>query len=108
MEDLVDGFLRLMATDDSVTGPMNLGNPHEITVSDLANRVIRLTGSHSRIVYRELPQDDPMQRCPDITLARRTLGWEPRVPLDDGLIRTIAYFDRMLVERGEARTESVA
>ena len=63
--------------------------------------MIRLTGSRSRIVYRELPQDDPLQRCPDITLARRTLDWEPRVALDDGLARTIAYFERMLVERGE-------
>ncbi len=101
VDDLVDGLVRLMATDDDVTGPINLGNPHEIPVSELADRVIRLTGSRSRIVYRELPQDDPMQRCPDITMARRILEWEPRVALDDGLARTIAYFDRMLVERSE-------
>jgi UDP-glucuronate decarboxylase len=82
---------------------MNLGNPHEIPVSELADRVIRLTNSRSRIVYRELPQDDPMQRCPDITLAKNTLGWEPRVALDDGLTRTIAYFDRMLAEREVSR-----
>ena len=84
VDDLIDGFVRLMATGDDVTGPINLGNPHEIPVSELADRVIRLTGSRSRIVYRELPQDDPLQRCPDIALARRTLDWEPRVALDDG------------------------
>ncbi|HEY2621159.1 MAG TPA: UDP-glucuronic acid decarboxylase family protein [Acetobacteraceae bacterium] len=103
VDDLIDGFVRLVATGDDITGPVNLGNPHEIPVSELANRVIRLTGSRSRIVYRKLPQDDPLQRCPDITLARRTLDWEPHVALDDGLGRTIAYFDRMLVERGETR-----
>jgi UDP-glucuronate decarboxylase len=95
---LIDGFVRLVATGDDITGPVNLGNPHEIPVSELADRVIRLTGSRSRVVYRELPQDDPLQRCPDITLARTTLGWEPRIALDDGLLRTIAYFNRMLVE----------
>ena len=101
VDDLIDGFVRLMATDDATTGPVNLGNPHEIPVSELADRVIRLTNSRSRIVHRELPQDDPLQRCPDITLARRSLNWEPHVPLDDGLTRTIAYFDRLLSERGE-------
>jgi UDP-glucuronate decarboxylase len=101
VDDLVDGFVRLVATGDDLTGPVNLGNPHEIPVSELADRIIRLTGSRSRLVYRPLPQDDPLQRCPDITLARSTLGWEPTVPLDDGLTRTIAYFERMLVERGE-------
>ncbi len=74
VDDLIEGFVRLMATGDDFTGPVNLGNPHEIPVSELADRVIRLTGSRSRIVYRALPQDDPMQRCPDITLARSTLG----------------------------------
>ena len=103
VDDLIDGFVRLVATGDDITGPVNLGNPHEIPVSELADRVIRLTDSRSRIVYRELPQDDPLQRCPDISLARRTLDWEPHVALDDGLARTIAYFDRMLVERGETR-----
>jgi UDP-glucuronate decarboxylase len=106
VDDLVDGFVRLVATGDDITGPINLGNPHEIPVAELADRVIRLTGSKSRIVYGELPQDDPLQRCPDITLARRTLDWEPRVPLDDGLARTIAYFERMLVERGEKQVAS--
>jgi UDP-glucuronate decarboxylase len=101
VDDLIDGFVRLMATGDDNTGPINLGNPHEIPVRELADRVIRLTNSRSRIVFRDLPKDDPLQRCPDITLARRELGWEPRVQLDDGLTRTIAYFDRMLTERGE-------
>jgi UDP-glucuronate decarboxylase len=103
VDDLIDGFVRLVATGDDITGPVNLGNPHEIPVSELADRVIRLIDSRSRIVYRELPQDDPLQRCPDISLARRTLDWEPHVALDDGLARTVAYFDRMLVERGETR-----
>ena len=106
VDDLIDGFVRLVATGDDITGPINLGNPHQIPVAELADRVIRLTGSKSRIVYGELPQDDPLQRCPDITLARRTLDWEPRVPLDDGLTRTIAYFERMLVERGEKQVAS--
>jgi UDP-glucuronate decarboxylase len=97
-DDLVEGFLRLMATDDAVTGPVNLGNPHEIPVRELAERVLRLTGSKSKIVFMPLPQDDPMQRCPDITLARSLLNWEPRTALDEGLEKTIAYF-RTLLER---------
>jgi UDP-glucuronate decarboxylase len=94
--DLVDGFVRLMDTGDDVTGPVNMGNPHEIAVRELAERVINLTGSASRIEYRPLPQDDPTQRCPDITLARTLLNWEPTVALDDGLGRTIEYFSRLL------------
>jgi len=107
VDDLIEGFIRLMATDDGVTGPMNLGNPHEIAIAELANRIIRLTNSRSRIIRRDLPQDDPLQRCPDIGLAQRLLSWEPHVELDDGLIRTIDYFDRMLVEGGE-KAESAA
>ncbi len=103
VDDLIEGFLRLMATGEEVTGPINLGNPHEIPVRALAERVIALTGSRSSIVYRPLPQDDPMQRCPDITRARAVLGWEPSVALDDGLARTIAYFERLLSERGAVR-----
>ncbi len=106
-DDLVEGFLRLMATDDAVTGPMNLGNPQEIPVRELAERVLRLTGSKSRIVFRPLPQDDPMQRCPDITQARAVLGWEPTVALDQGLERTIAYFDHLLAG-SERRVEQAA
>jgi UDP-glucuronate decarboxylase len=92
VDDLIDGFVAMMSCDDDVTGPINLGNPHEIPVLTLAERIIALTGSQSRVVCAPLPQDDPMQRCPDITRARRMLSWEPRVALDEGLRRTIAYF----------------
>jgi UDP-glucuronate decarboxylase len=101
VSDLVEGLIRLMGTDDSITGPVNMGNPHEITVRELAERIIRLTGSSSQITYRPLPQDDPTQRCPDITLARKLLDWQPMVPLEEGLQRTIAYFSRLLSERGD-------
>jgi UDP-glucuronate decarboxylase len=93
--DLIDGFMRLMATDDSVTGPINLGNPVEISVRTLAERVIALTGSKSKIIFKPLPVDDPKQRCPDITLAKNVLGWKPTVDLDDGLGRTIDYFRKL-------------
>jgi UDP-glucuronate decarboxylase len=99
VEDLVDGLIRLMATGPDITGPINIGNPHEIPVRELAERVIALTNSKSKIVHRPLPQDDPLQRCPDITVAKRDLGWEPKVPLEDGLRRTIAYFDELLTQR---------
>jgi UDP-glucuronate decarboxylase len=99
VDDLVDGLTRLMATDDDVTGPMNLGNPQEIPVSELATRVIQLTGSVSRIVHRPLPQDDPVQRCPDITMAKQHLSWEPRIDLDVGLGQTIAYFSQLMTEQ---------
>jgi UDP-glucuronate decarboxylase len=104
VSDLIEGFLRLMATPDDVTGPVNIGNPHEIPVRELAERIIRLTGSKSSIVYRPLPQDDPTQRCPDITLARKLLGWEPTVALDDGLQRTIAYFAGMIAKGNQEPT----
>jgi UDP-glucuronate decarboxylase len=100
VDDLVEGLMRLMATGDDITGPMNIGNPHEIPVRELAERVIRLTGSRSRIVFGPLPQDDPTQRCPDITYARHTLAWEPGVGLDFGLQETIAYFRRTLASSG--------
>lgn len=90
--DLVDGFMRLMDTDETVTGPINLGNPGEFTIKELAELVIELTGSKSKIEYRPLPQDDPMQRKPDITLAKKHLDWEPKVPLREGLGKTIEYF----------------
>jgi UDP-glucuronate decarboxylase len=96
VDDLVDGFIRMMDTADDVIGPINLGNPVEITVRELAEQVIALTGARSRLVHRPLPIDDPLQRCPDITQAKRVLGWEPRVALQDGLRLTIAYFDKML------------
>ncbi len=100
VDDLVDGLLRMMDSDDAVIGPVNLGNTHEIQVRELARHVLELTESRSRIVNRPLPQDDPLQRCPDITLARRVLGWEPRVPLREGLARTIEYFGQLLRDGG--------
>ena len=98
VDDLIEGFVRLMAAPDDVTGPINLGNPVETTVGDLAHRIVAMTGSRSRIEYRPLPIDDPLQRCPDIGRARDLLGWEPKVPLEIGLARTIDYFDRLLTE----------
>jgi UDP-glucuronate decarboxylase len=98
VDDLIEGFIRLMATGPDVTGPINIGNPHEIPVKELAERVIRLTESRSRIVHRPLPQDDPLQRCPNIGMARDLLGWAPTVELDAGLTKTIAYFRAMLQE----------
>jgi UDP-glucuronate decarboxylase len=92
VDDLIEGFLRLMATGDDFTGPVNLGNPVEIPVKELAERIIKLTGSSSTLIYKPLPQDDPTQRCPDIGLALSKLGWEPTVPLETGLKRTIDYF----------------
>ncbi len=92
VDDLIDGFIRLMDTRD-VTGPVNLGNPAEFTVRELAEMVIELTGSSSRIVFQPLPQDDPTQRRPDITRAKELLGWEPRVQLREGLMLTIAHFE---------------
>jgi UDP-glucuronate decarboxylase len=96
VDDLIEGFLRMMATPDDVTGPINLGNPTELPMRGLAERIIGVVGSKSRIVHRPLPVDDPMQRCPDITKARDMLGWQPAVGLDEGLSRTIAYFDALL------------
>ncbi len=96
VDDLVEGFLRLMATEPGFTGPVNLGNPGEFTIRELAEKVIALTGSASKIEFRPLPADDPMQRKPDISLARERLGWEPAVQLQAGLERTIAYFDELL------------
>ena len=97
VEDLVEGLMRLMDTSDEITGPMNIGNPGEFSILELATKVIELTGSRSKIVHRPLPADDPIQRCPDINLARQSLaGWEPRVQLEQGLRATIAYFDEML------------
>ncbi|PAW79732.1 MAG: NAD-dependent dehydratase [Opitutia bacterium Tous-C8FEB] len=91
VDDLIEGFVRLMAQTETV-GPMNIGNPGEFTMLELAELTLKLVGGRSKIVHKPLPADDPRQRQPDITLARRTLGWEPRVPLEEGLRRTIAYF----------------
>lgn len=99
VDDLVEGMLRLMNdTDDDFTGPMNLGNPGEFTILELAETVVELTGSKSPIEFRPLPTDDPMQRRPDITLAKKTIGWEPTVTLREGLPKTIEFFDRLLKE----------
>ena len=91
VDDLIEGFVRFMAQTETV-GPMNIGNPGEFTMMELAELTLKLVGGRSKIVHKPLPADDPRQREPDITLARRTLGWEPRVPLEEGLRRTIAYF----------------
>ncbi len=100
VDDLIDAFLLLMRTSDDVTGPINLGNETEFTILQLAQEVIDLTGSRSTIVRQPLPTDDPKQRRPDSTLAKRTLGWTPKVPLREGLTRTIAYFDDLLTAGG--------
>lgn len=96
VDDLIEGFLRLMATEDEFIGPVNIGNPGEFTILQLAEKIIELTGSHSKIVYIPLPSDDPMQRKPDISLAQEKLGWQPKIGLDEGLRKTIAYFDDLL------------
>jgi UDP-glucuronate decarboxylase len=98
VDDLVEGFVRLMATGPDITGPINIGNPHEIPVRELAERIIHITGASSRIVHRPLPEDDPLQRCPDITMAQNLLGWQPTVELDAGLAKTVDYFKQMLGE----------
>jgi UDP-glucuronate decarboxylase len=96
VDDLIEGWVRLMAAPDDVTGPINIGNPVETTVAELADKIIDLTGSRSKIERRPLPVDDPTQRCPDISRAKSLLGWEPKVPLETGLKKTIEYFDRLL------------
>ena len=92
VDDLIDGIVRLMDAPDDVTGPMNLGNPTEFSIAQLAELVVKMTGAKSKIEFRPLPEDDPMQRCPDISFAKRALGWEPTIPLAKGLEATIAYF----------------
>lgn len=96
VDDLIEGFVRLMRSSDDVTGPVNLGNPGEFTIRQLAEKVLALTGSASKLVFKPLPQDDPRQRQPDITQAREILGWAPTVELEQGLVKTIAYFDELL------------
>ena len=93
--DLIEGLMRLMGTGDEITGPMNIGNPVEMTIRELAEAVIELTGSRSKLVFEPLPSDDPVQRKPDIGFARRALDWEPKVKLRDGLVQTVAYFDKL-------------
>ena len=100
VDDLIDGLVRLMGTADNVTGPINIGNPAEFTILQLASQVVELTGSRSRIVHLPLPQDDPRQRQPDISTAKNVLQWQPRKPLKDGLTATIAYFEELLRDEG--------
>lgn len=97
VDDLVEAMVRMMATDDDFTGPVNTGNPGEFTMLELAEMVIRLTGSKSKLVFMPLPSDDPRQRKPDISLAKEKLGgWEPKVRLEEGLKKTIEYFDALI------------
>ena len=96
VDDLIEGFMRLMATPPEITGPINIGNPREFTILELAETVLRLVGSSSKLVRQPLPQDDPKQRQPDIALAKQVLGWEPRVHLEEGLVKTIDYFRAFL------------
>jgi UDP-glucuronate decarboxylase len=98
VSDLVDGLIRLMNSADSVTGPVNLGNPGEFTIRQLAEMVLDITGSSSKIVYRPLPKDDPQQRRPDISKAQELLDWRPTIQLLDGLTRTVAHFENLLGE----------
>ena len=98
IDDLVEGMVRMMNTDDDFTGPVNIGNPGEFSILELANEIIRLTGSKSKIIFEPLPQDDPRQRKPDISLAYEKLdGWKPTVKLEEGLTKTITYFEKLLV-----------
>jgi len=103
VDDLIDGLIRLMNNQEDFPGPVNLGNPGEFTVLELAEKVLALTGSRSRLVYKPLPADDPQKRKPDIGLARRLLGWEPRIELEEGLKRTITYFSEAWTHTGDPR-----
>ena len=99
VDDLVDGLIRLMGTSHDVTGPVNIGNPDEFSILELASTVISLTGSSSKIIHKPLPQDDPRQRRPDISMADKELSWAPRTKLKEGLVQTIAYFDNLLSDQ---------
>ncbi len=98
VDDLIDGLIRLMSSPDDFTGPVNLGNPGEYSIVELAGKILKMIGSKSKLVYNPLPQDDPMKRKPDISLAKKMLGWEPVTDLDDGLIMTIEYFKTIVLE----------
>jgi UDP-glucuronate decarboxylase len=104
VDDLIDGLIRLMASADEVVGPINIGNPREFSMLQLAKSIIDLTGSASKIIHRPLPQDDPRQRQPDITKAQEMLGWKPTVSLNEGLIKTIEYFKNLIREPGIAES----
>jgi len=100
VDDLIEVFVRFMGSEESFTGPMNTGNPGEFTIKELAEKVVNLTNSSSELIYKPLPHDDPTQRKPDISLAKEKLGWSPQVKLEDGLKKTINYFDNLLSEKG--------
>ena len=100
VDDLIDGLMRLMSTEDLVTGPINIGNPTEFSILELASLIIEMTGSRSRIVHRPLPENDPRQRRPDISRAQELLSWSPATPLKEGLIQTIGYFEELLGQKG--------
>ena len=104
VDDMVQGLMRLMTTADDFTGPINLGNPGEFTIHELAEKIIALAGSKSKIIYKSLPSDDPRQRQPDIALARKVLGWEPTISLEAGLLKTIAYFEEVLLHQPRHKT----
>ena len=95
VDDMIDGLIKLMNSPDDFTGPVNLGNPSEFTILELADKIIKFTKSRSRIVHKPLPQDDPVQRQPDIALAKKVLNWKPKKGLEDGLKKTIAYFKNL-------------
>jgi UDP-glucuronate decarboxylase len=97
VDDLIEAMVRMMATDADLTGPINIGNPGEYSMLQLAETVLRLTGSRSKLVFKPLPSDDPKQRRPDISMAQAQLGWQPQVSLEDGLAPTIAYFRQLLL-----------
>ncbi len=99
VDDLIDGFIKLMDTSDDFTGPVNLGNPNEFTIRQLAELVVEMTGSSSKLIFKPLPQDDPKQRQPDISLAKNILGWQPSIQLEEGLKKTIEYFDLLLTQK---------
>ncbi|OOV25984.1 NAD-dependent dehydratase [Flavobacterium sp. LM5] len=96
VDDLVEGMIKLMATPDHFTGPVNVGNPNEFTILELAEKVIQLTGSKSKLIYHPLPSDDPMMRQPDITIAKKELDWSPKIQLDEGLIESIKFFESII------------
>jgi UDP-glucuronate decarboxylase len=98
IDDMIDGLMKLMNTSDDITGPVNLGNPSEISILELAEKVLKITHSRSKIVFRHLPQDDPVRRCPDIRLAKKILKWRPRISLEEGIEKTAVYFKKALFE----------
>jgi UDP-glucuronate decarboxylase len=105
VDDLVDGMIKMMASADQVTGPINIGNPHEFTIVQLAEKVIELTGSKSKIIYKPLPSDDPMMRQPDISLAKKELNWQPEIELEQGLYKTIEYFKSIICGSNEKKPQ---